>query len=332
MRKAVRQKVNLKTPVRADIAGAFSDLAYYLEKYNISHGAVANVSLPVYLNISAFIDDENASLKVEMPDLGFEVEGDLEDLRKQENDNVSQIIIHFITLFNLDSSGLNIVVTSEGKIPPASGLGTSSAVGVGVISALAQLYGLYGVNPCELNYIVELAMGIMGGKQDYYAAWLTGLNFLEFSGPGKSLVSVREHLKINSKQYMWLRENIMVYYSGKSRSSGVANAEPEKKVESDPAIIERIAAVASSSWLAIKEMNSKSLAESINLDRNNRLELTNRYYTHEMKLMGAAAESLGFAHRACGAGMGGCMLFFGDPKMHSKFEEVLKRIGGWKVC
>ena len=32
MRKAVKNKVTTSVPVRADIAGAFSDLAYYLDR------------------------------------------------------------------------------------------------------------------------------------------------------------------------------------------------------------------------------------------------------------------------------------------------------------
>ena len=332
MRKAVKNRVTTSVPVRADIAGAFSDLAYYLDKYDVDKGEVTNISLPIFLNVVARIDDENGSMVVKLPDLGQEIEGDIDDLRKQESNNVSQIIIHFINLFNLDTSGLNIEVDGGGKIPPASGLGTSSAVGVGVIKALSELYGLHGINPCELNYIVELAMGIMGGKQDYYAAWMGGLNFLEFSGPSKSLVSVRQHLDPESKEYRWFMERSFVYYSGQSRSSGVANAEPEQKVESDPDILRRIAQVASESWDALLSTDENSMARAINKDRSNRLELSKMYYTHDMSEMGKIADKYGYAHRACGAGMGGCMLFFGDPKNHNILEQELSAISGWRVC
>ena len=54
MREAIQKEVEIKLPVRADIAGAFSDLAYYLDKYQIEKGEVTNISLPVYiLNINA---------------------------------------------------------------------------------------------------------------------------------------------------------------------------------------------------------------------------------------------------------------------------------------
>jgi galactokinase/mevalonate kinase-like predicted kinase len=283
------------------------------------------------MKINAHIDDENGSMVVRLPDLGEEIEGDLIDLRKQESNNISQIIIHFVNLFNLDTSGLTIEVSAGGLIPPASGLGTSSAAGIGVIMCLSDLYGIHGINPCELNYIVELSMGIMGGKQDYYAAWLTGINYLEFSGPQKSLVTVQKHLDTDTKEYEWLQQRSLIYFSGQSRSSGVANAEPERKVEADPDIIRRIANVAKESWTAICKMDEKGLSRAIAKDRENRLDLSGLYYTQEMKRMGGVGENLGYSHRACGAGMGGCILFFGEPENHNELEHELKKIGGWRV-
>lgn len=331
MRKAIKDKISIKIPVRADISGAFSDIAYYLDKYQIEKGEVVNISLPVFLDITARVDKENANIVIELPDLRAQIEGDIDELNKRDNDNVSRIIKHFIQLFDLDVSGLNIRVDGEGKIPPASGLGTSSAVGVGIINALSRLYGLYGINPCELNYLVELAMGVMGGKQDYYAAWIKGLGYYHFMGPNKSMVNLAGHFDEQSEQYKWLKKRIMVYYTGVSRSSGVANSEPEHKVMKDSKIISRIAKVAGESWRAITEMNEETLKSLIDKDRCNRSELSSIYYIDIMKNMGEIAEKMAYAHRACGAGMGGCMLFFGNPAKHDQLEKQLKKIAGWRV-
>ena len=332
MRLPVKKIVNIKVPVRADIAGAFSDIAFYLDKYKVKKGEVTNIALPVMIDIEAKINQENANLLLSMPDLDKEIEGDYEELEKQEVNNVSEIMRHFIRLFDLDHSGLNISVSAKGKIPPASGLGTSSAVGVGVIMALSELYGLSGINPCELNYMVELAMGVMGGKQDYYAAWLGGANYLEFLGPRNCLAAARDHLDENDRRTKWFLKNAVVYYSGQSRSSGAANSEPEKIVAKKPKILNQIAAVAADSWQALIEMNDKKMAEAINSDRRNRLKLSKLYYTDLIWQMAGVAEKLGYAHRVCGAGSGGCALFFGNPKNHNKLESELKKIGGWKVC
>lgn len=331
MREAAKKEVSVQVPVRADIAGAFSDLAYYLEKYGIKRGEVTNISLPVYIKARASISDENANMVVKLPDLNQEIEGDIDELEKQENNNVSEILKHFIKLFDLNISGLHVEVDGAGKIPPASGLGTSSAAGVAVIMAMSQLYGLYGINPCELNYIVELAMGVMGGKQDYYAAWVKGLNNFEFFGPNKSMVGLRNHLDENSPQYEWALKQMMVYYTGQSRSSGETNAKPEDKIASDPDILRRIAVVASDAWQAIVTKDSARIMDAIVRDRENRLELSSIYYSNTMHRMASIGDQFGYAHRGCGAGNGGCMLFFGEHQNHDQLEKELKKIGGWRV-
>ena len=332
MIKPTKQSVSLKIPVRADISGAFSDIPYYLEKYSLPGGEVVNVSLPVYLSITAEIGRTTDPITIDMPDLKEKIVGDLVDLAAQEKSNASQVAMNFIRLFALDSAGLKISVDSEGIIPPASGLGTSSAVGVGIVMALSQLYGLTGVNAPEFNYLIEQAMGVTGGKQDYYAPYLGGINHLKFYGPNSSLVQVLAHEDTDSKSYKWLMDRAVVYFSGVSRSSGVANAKPEDVIKKNPEILTEIADVAKVAHQAILDQDEKKLAAAIELDRENRLKLKNGYYNDLMWQLGKVAESHGFAHRGCGAGSGGCMLFFGDPAKKSALITDLTKISGRLVC
>lgn len=328
MIKPIKKQVSIKVPVRADIAGAFSDIAYYLAKYNIDKGEVVNISLPVYINVEITVGREIDPITIETPDLNEKIVGDLVDLAAQEKNNASQVAMNFIRIFALDSAGLRIVVTSSGKIPPASGLGTSSAVGVGIVIALCELYGLYGINAPEFNYLIEESMGVTGGKQDYYASYLGGLNYLSFTGPGKSLVGVIEHYDEKSRGYKWLLERSVVYFSGQSRSSGVANAKPEGVIKKNPEILSQIASVAADVAAAIKTFDQAKLMKAITCDREYRLKLMKEYYNETLWQMAKAGESLGFAHRACGAGAGGCLLFVGEPEKKKELINNLEKIGG----
>lgn len=328
MIKPIKKNVSLKVPVRADIAGAFSDIPYYLQKYQIERGEVVNIALPVYLNIQAEIGRETDPITIETPDLNEKIVGDLVDLKAQEKNNVSQVALNFIRLFSLDSAGLKIIVDSGGKIPVASGLGTSSAVGVGVVMALSELYGLSGINAPEFNYLVEQSMGVVGGKQDHYASFLQGVNYLSFSGPQKSIVTLIHNFDNKSPEYKWLSERIIVYFSGQSRSSGLANAKPDEAIAKNPSLLLQIAAVAKPVYEAIKTMNEEALKRAIAMDRKNRLKLSKEYYTDTLWQMAKDAEKLGFAHRACGAGAGGCLLFFGDPGKKKELISKLEKIGG----
>lgn len=327
MIKPIKQKSSIKVPVRADLGGAFSDIPYYLNKYKIPAGEVVNISLPVSISLVAEIKEATEPITLEMPDLGEKISGDLIDLAVQEKNNASQVAMQFIRIFSLDCAGLHIKISSDGKIPPASGLGTSSAVGVGLIRLLADLYGLAGINAPEFNYLVEQAMAVRGGKQDCYASFITGINYLKFYGPDRGLVELMKNYPVDSKNYKWLLERLVVYFSGDSRSSGKANARPEDKIKKNPKILSKIAAVASGLMEAIDKNDEKKVASAITLDRQNRLELSTDYYTKKMVKMGQVGEKLGFTHRACGAGAGGCLVFFGKGDKKKLISE-LNKLGG----
>ncbi|MFA7243966.1 MAG: hypothetical protein WC080_01615 [Patescibacteria group bacterium] len=324
------KRVTLFVPVRADIAGGSTDISYYLKKLKADRGSVVNIALPVQVKVEAKLNG-GKGIKLELPDLGEKIEGSIEDLIKQEKNNVSQIVRHFISLFNLKPDGLEIKVTSVGIIPSASGLGTSSAVGVGVIMALSELYEIPGVNVPELNYLVEMSMGILGGKQDYYAAWHGGMNYMTFGGPGYGEAKMIDHREENSPLYNWVLNHILVYYSGESRSSGKLNSQMRSGYEKNPLLIKKIAKNAEDIWRGILGKDLSMLKTGIANDRNLRLDLSSAYYTKNMKMMAKIAEKYGYSHRACGAGGGGCLLFCGDKSNKKLLLSELKKFGGYSV-
>jgi galactokinase/mevalonate kinase-like predicted kinase len=331
MNKAKKRKASIEIPVRADLAGGTSDIAFYLEKYGVDHGAVVNISLPVKIEIKVSIDDKSDKVKVIMPDLGEMIEGDLAVLQDQEKDNACQIISHFLRFFALDAKGLRVKISSRGKIPPASGLGTSSAMGVGLVQVLADLYGVYGINPAEFTYLVETSMGMLGGKQDYYAAWLRGLNYMIFHGPRKSLVSIKKSFPEDHPFYSWVLKKMVIYYCGESRSSGKMNQQFKAKIAEDPSVFAQIALQAELAFKAIIDQDERALAQAINQDREIHLQLSSRYYSQKWRQMAKKGEELGYAHRGCGAGGGGCLLFFDAKKNHAELLKRLNPLGGLEI-
>ena len=331
MNRAQKEKVKIKIPVRADLAGGTSDIAYYLEKYGIDYGSVVNITLSVEIEIEVSIVESSKEIKVIMPDLGSVVEGDLVKLQNQEKDNACQIMSHFLRFFALDFRGLKVKISSQGKIPPASGLGTSSAMGVGLVLALAKLYGVYGINPAEFTYLVETSMGLLGGKQDYYAAWIGGLNYMIFHGPHKSLVSIKESFPKSHRLYRWVAKKMVIYYCGESRSSGKMNREFKAKIAKDPLVFAQIAKCADNAFKAVINKDEEALSMAINQDRDLHLELSSLYYSKKMRQMAKAGEKLGYAHRGLGAGGGGCLLFWGDENNHQQLLKKLNPFGGAEI-
>ena len=71
--------------------------------------------------------------------------------------------------FNLKSSGLEISIFSDA--PRGSGLGSSSSLVVGIISALCSIYGIDLSNKriADLAYLIErIKLNLDGGTQDQY--------------------------------------------------------------------------------------------------------------------------------------------------------------------
>ena len=71
-----------------------------------------------------------------------------------------------------------------GNIPTSSGLGTSGVMNLIWLSLITQQKGKLDSNAkiklAETVYGIEQAMGLVGGKQDQYAAAFGGINFMEF--------------------------------------------------------------------------------------------------------------------------------------------------------
>jgi D-glycero-alpha-D-manno-heptose-7-phosphate kinase len=105
--------------------------------------------------------------------------------------------------------------------PPGSGLGSSSAVVVAMLQALAtwRRVALSAYEMARLAYVLEREeLGIRGGMQDQYAATFGGFNFMEFSAGGVIVNPLRIAAEIvNELQYCL----VLCYTGGTRRSAGI---------------------------------------------------------------------------------------------------------------
>lgn len=108
----------------------------------------------------------------------------------------------------------------KSDFPIGAGLGGSSAVGVAVVSALADARGqrMAPTQIAELSREIEINdLGIPGGRQDHYAAAYGGALGLRFGAPGK--VDVRT-IALGPKVRSELEKRSLILYTGESRVSG----------------------------------------------------------------------------------------------------------------
>lgn len=211
-----RLKVHAKTPLRLGLAGGGTDVAPYSDLYG---GQVLNVTISLYTHceielldtpdVSFQASDFNESVQLPLAPR-YELQGSLVLHRAVYNRIVSE--------FN-GGKPLPIRVTTYSDAPPGSGVGSSSALVVCMVTAYCELLklplGEYDV--AHLAYEIErVDCGMSGGKQDQYAAAFGGLNFMEFSAQDRVVVNP---LRLKRELSNELESRLLLYYTGRSRES-----------------------------------------------------------------------------------------------------------------
>lgn len=114
----------------------------------------------------------------------------------------------------------DVTVTIESDFPVGAGLGGSSAVGVALAAALAELAGEHPDRSAlaERSRAVEVGeLGVPGGRQDHYAAAYGGALELRF-GPGEGTRVTP--LPLDDATAAALERRCIVAYTGEARVSG----------------------------------------------------------------------------------------------------------------
>jgi D-glycero-alpha-D-manno-heptose-7-phosphate kinase len=205
-----------QTPLRIGLLGGGTDLpSYYVEH----GGRVLNCALDkyIYVIVKERFDDDiyvNYSKK--------EIVSRVEDLEHE--------LVREAMLMTGVTSGVEITTLAD--IPSAgSGLGSSSAVTVGLLHALFAYRGrqVTAEELAERACTIEIELcGKPIGKQDQYIAAFGGIRDIRF-GPGQEVVA--EEVKFSMAERRALQHQIMLFYTGITRRADSILAEQNANVE-----------------------------------------------------------------------------------------------------
>jgi D-glycero-alpha-D-manno-heptose-7-phosphate kinase len=206
-----------QTPLRIGLLGGGTDLPAY---YRDHGGRVLNCAIDkyVYVIVKQRFDDEiyvNYSRK--------EIVSRVDDLEHE-------LVREAMRMAGVDSG---VEITTLADIPSSgSGLGSSSAVTVGLLHALFAYRGrhLPAAELAERACAIEIEIcGKPIGKQDQYIAAFGGIRDLRF-GPGDAVAA--EELGISAAGRRALQQQIMLFYTGITRSADPILAEQNANVAS----------------------------------------------------------------------------------------------------
>ena len=212
-----------------------------------------------------------------------------------------------------------------GNIPTSSGLGTSGVMNLIWLSLITQQKGKLDSNAkiklAETVYGIEQAMGLVGGKQDQYAAAFGGINFMEFK---KDKVKVHR-LNLRKEFIKKLEDKLVLIYTGKPHFSGNTNKAMMDNLRKgkNNANLLRIKNIAIEMKNALLKEDLERFAELMNEETRERKKLHKSIIPEStQKIISLAMENGAIAAKVCGSGGGGSILFFGDKKkLKQKFKD-----------
>jgi D-glycero-alpha-D-manno-heptose-7-phosphate kinase len=204
-----------QTPLRIGLLGGGTDLPDYYREHG---GRVLNCAIDkyIYVIVKQRFDDDiyvNYSKK--------EIVSKVDDLEHE--------LVREAMLMTGVTEGVEITTLAD--IPSTgSGLGSSSAVTVGMLHALFAYQG-HQVSAEELaQRACQIEIERCGkpiGKQDQYIAAFGGIRDLRF-GPGEEVVA--EELGLSANERRALQHQIMLFYTGVTRSADTILAEQNANI------------------------------------------------------------------------------------------------------
>jgi D-glycero-alpha-D-manno-heptose-7-phosphate kinase len=293
-----------RAPVR------FCDLGGWTDTRIVPQGMVLNFAARLYTYVSLRVKEGNSGLTLESLDTDERCQ--FQDVRRIEYDGVLDLLKAAVARSGIElrRGGLyhtrwEVTVQVRSDAPPASGLGSSAALGVAAIGALAA-YGRRHLLPHEVARESQLMetqdLKLECGVQDQLGSAYGGVNFMEVEYPNARIFP----LPLTPSVRCELEDRFVLVYTGKSHFSSAMH----QKVISEAGQHQRNfddlakAAVAGKEALLAEDLEAFGAAMNANWDAQKGLhpDIT----TPEIERLHRAAFDAGACgFKANGAGGGG---------------------------
>jgi len=215
-------------------------------------------------------------------------------------------------------------VTTDCQAPAGSGLGGSSTLGIALASALARYTGR-NIEPERLlaltRAIETQVLRIPTGEQDYHPALHGGVLALHYTVEGTRV----ERLAVDAAA---LRARTVLVYTGRSRSSGLSNWDMLKRhLDGEAGVRESLAAINRAAHAmrgALLAADWTAAGEALGAEWEARKRLSPLVTNTDIEaLIGGARTAGALAGKVCGAGGGGCLVFWTSE---GRRDEVARRL------
>ena len=316
--------IRARAPLRISFCGGGTDVSPYCDERG---GIVLSGTINRYA--TATVVPGGKSFTVRSIDYDQSVTYGLDDpfVYDGQLDLAKGVIDHFRREEKLTDG---FEVTLHNDAPPGSGLGSSSAITVALVAAIAELLRLpiYDYWVADLAYRIErLDMKIKGGKQDQYATTFGGFNLIEFHPDGTVLVLP---LRLRPETIWELEHSLVFAYVGGGHFSDqiienqVRNYEA-RRTESIHAM-DRLKVLTQDMKRALLVGDLREFGELLHLAWESKRQMAEGITNQKINdLYDAAIGAGALGGKMSGAGGGGFMFFVCDPLRRYAVQEALRK-------
>jgi D-glycero-alpha-D-manno-heptose-7-phosphate kinase len=220
---SLESAIRAKAPLRISFAGGGTDVPPYPEREG---GCVLNATIDNYA-WGSLRPREDGRIRIESVDLGISLDCSVKN-ELQLDGHLDLVKATLLRLNAQNSTGFDVFLHSDA--PPGSGLGSSSALVVGLVGLMKEFKSLRLTEHevAQLAYAIERQdLQIQGGHQDQYAASFGGFNFIEFYGDHVIVNPLRIHQDCVNE----LEHNLLLCYTGTTRRSDRIIEDQTKRFE-----------------------------------------------------------------------------------------------------
>lgn len=315
-----------RAPVR------FCDLGGWTDTRIVPRGAVLNFTARLYTHATLGVQEGPSGITLES--LDTEERSSFTSIREVEYNGVLDLLKAAVARARIEtkrsgvySSRRKVTLRVRSDAPPASGLGSSAALGVAVIGALAG-YNERHLLPHEIARESQLLetqdLRLECGVQDQLASAYGGVNFMEVEYPNARIFPI----ELPQGLICELEERFVLVYTGQSHFSSGMHQKVISEAEQHRADFDALAAAAVAGKEALLAGDLDAFATAMNANWQAQKNLHPDITTSEIETLSRetfAAGAIGF--KANGAGGGGTVTILTRPDQAHRVARAARQIG-----
>lgn len=325
--------IRSKAPLRLGLAGGGTDVSPYSDMFG---GFVLNATINLYA-YSTIEETHDGMITIDAYDASVHTSFPYQDLLEINGEaNLIRGVFNRVRKDYPEESSImknGFRITTYNDAPAGSGLGTSSTMVVCILKCFVEWLNLpFGdYELARLAYEIERKdLLLAGGKQDQYAAAFGGFNYMEFLRNDMVIVNP---LRVKKWIVEELEASMLLYFTGKSRSSAAIISEQQKNASNgNQRAIEAMHRIRQSSVdmkVALLKGDLVTLAKIIGEAWEDKKKMADAV-TNPMiqEAMDVAMSSGAISAKVSGAGGGGFIMFIVDPIKKTLVAKELAKLGG----